>query len=121
MDAQREAQRFFIKGHILSADDPGLQSALACVYDTPERPRCLCVQGGVEMYVARHRLFLVKRMPDSAQRHHPSCPSYEPEFAQSGLGALIGESVIEHAPDSVELRVDFPLTRVPSGSGKALA
>lgn len=121
MNAQRETQRFFIKGRILSADDPDLQSALASVYDTPERPRCLCVQGGVEMYVARHRLFLIKRMPDSAQRHHPSCPSYEPEFAQSGLGALIGESVIEHAPDSVELRVDFPLARVPGVSGKALA
>lgn len=116
MQAHQDTQRFFIKGRILSADDPGLQSALACVYDTPERPRCLCVQGGVDMYVARHRIFLVKRMPDSAQRHHPTCPSYEPEFAQSGLGALIGESVIEHAPDSVELRVDFALTRAPRGS-----
>lgn len=106
-----EAQRFFIKGRILAAEDPGLQDALACVYDTPERPRCLCVQGGVDMYVAKHRLFLVKRMPDSAQRHHPSCPSYEPELTQSGLGELIGDSVIEHAPDAIELRVDFPLAR----------
>lgn len=116
MDTTREVQRFFIKGRILPSDDPGLQSALASIYDTPERPRCLCVQGGIEMYVARHRLFLVKRMPDSAQRHHPSCLSYEPELAQSGLGALIGESVIEHAPDSVELRVGFPLVRLPRGS-----
>jgi hypothetical protein len=108
-----DAQRFFIKGRILAADDPALQHALAGVHDTPERPRCLCVQGGVEMYVAKHRLFLVKRMPDSAQRHHPSCPSYEPEVAQSGLGELIGDSVIEHAPDAIELRVDFPFTRTP--------
>lgn len=106
-----ESQRFFIRGRILAAEDPGLQDALAQIYDTPERPRCLCVQGGVEMYVAKHRLFLVKRMPDSAQRHHPSCPSYEPELTQSGLGELIGDSVIEHAPDAIELRVDFPLAR----------
>lgn len=108
-----EAQRFLVKGRVLAADDPSLQEALARVHDTPDRPRCMCVQGGVEMYVAKHRLFLVKRMPDSARQHHPSCPSYEPEFAQSGLGELIGESVIEHTPDCVELRVDFPFARNP--------
>jgi hypothetical protein len=30
----------------------------------------------------------------------------------SGLGELMGEAVIEHSPEFVELRVDFPLTRV---------
>lgn len=114
-----DAQRFFIKGRILAAEDPALQDALACVYNTPERPRCLCVQGGVAMYVAKHRVFLVKRMPDSAQRHHPSCPSYDPDLGQSGLGELIGDSVIEHAPDAIELCVDFPFARMPGkGAGR---
>ncbi len=71
-----DSQRFAIKGRVIGADDPQLQDALSHVYDTPERPRCLCVGGGVEMYVARHRQFVVKRMPDSGNTHHPGCPHY---------------------------------------------
>lgn len=108
-----EEQRFFIKGRTYSATDSQLQDALARIYETPERPRCLCVQGGVEMYVAKHRLFVIKRMPDMGSKHHPTCTSYEPEMHQSGLGELMGESVIEHSPEFVELRVDFPFARVP--------
>ena len=119
-------QRFAIKGRVIDADDPQLQEALAQVYDTPERPRCLCVPGGVEMYVARHRQFVVKRMPDSGSTHHPGCPSYEPEVQQSGLGELVGDAVLEREPGRVELRVDFPWTRligrgVPRGEAQEVA
>ena len=106
-----DMQRFSILGRVWNADDAQLQQALARVHDTPERPRCLCVAGGVEMYVARHRQFLVKRMPDTGSHHHPSCPSYEPEARESGLGELIGEAVLETAAGCVDLRVDFPWTR----------
>lgn len=112
-----EEQRFFIKGVTYSAVDAQLQDALARIYETPERPRCMCVRGGVEMYVAKHRQYVVKRMPGTGNRHHPACVSYEPEYGQSGLGELMGESVIARSPESVELRVDFPLARVP---GKAI-
>ena len=63
-----DSQRFAIKRRVIGADDPQLQDALSHVYETPERPRCLCVPGGVEMYVALHRQFVVKRMPDSGKR-----------------------------------------------------
>lgn len=108
-----EEQRFLIKGRTYLAGDPELQDALAGVYDTPERPRCMCVGAGIEMYVAKHRRYVVKRMPESGHQHYATCGSYEPEPGQSGLGELIGESIIEHSPESVELRVDFPLARVP--------
>jgi len=108
-----EEQRFLIQGRAYAASDPALQAALATVYATAERPRCLCVRGGIDMYVAKHRRYVVKRMPDSGHRHHATCASYEPEPGQSGLGELIGESIIEHSPEAVELRVDFPLARVP--------
>jgi hypothetical protein len=104
-------QRLTIKGASFEVDDDGLQAALASVYDTPDRPRCLCVAGGVEMYVARHRQFVVKRMPETGHRHAPSCPSYEPEAQQSGLGELLGDAVLEREPGKIELRVDFPWTR----------
>lgn len=106
-----EVQRFSIKGRVLSADDPDLQVMLAHIHDTSERPRCLCVAGGVEMYVARHRQFVVKRMPGTGSDHHPSCASFEPGAQQSGLGELIGEAVLEPVPGQVELSVDFPWTR----------
>jgi hypothetical protein len=109
-------QRFSIKGCILGVDDPQLQATLAQIHETPERPRCLCVPGGVEMYVAHHRQFVIKRMPETGSQHHPGCPSYEPEFRQSGLGELVGEAVLESELGTIELRVDFPWTR-SSGRG----
>ena len=107
-----EEQCFFIKGANYVLTDERLQDALATIYETPERPRCMCIRGGVEMYVAKHRLFVIKRMPETGSLHHPSCPSYASDLQQSGLGELMGEAVIEHSPESVELRVDFPLTRM---------
>ena len=104
-------QRFSIKGCVFVADDPKLQGALAQVHETPERPRCLCVPGGVEMYIAHHRQFVVKRMPGTGSGHHPSCASYEPELQQTGLGELVGVAVLESKLGNVELRVDFPWTR----------
>lgn len=103
-----DRQRFSIQGREINADDPRLQEALADIYDTLERPRCLCQPNGIEMYVARHRQFVIKRMPDSGNAHHPCCPSYEPESQLSGLGELLGEAVLEREPGRIELRVDFP-------------
>jgi hypothetical protein len=121
MGTQRpDGQHFSIQGRIIDVDDPGLQEALAAVYNMPERPHCLCQPGGIEMYVAKHREFVIKRMPDSGSNHHPSCPSYEPENQHSGLGELVGEAVLEREPGRIELRVDFPWMRrlgrgVPGG------
>lgn len=109
--SEPDTQRFSIKGRVVHGHAPEFQASLAEIYDTPERPRCLCVPGGVEMYVARHRLFVVKRMPDTGCQHHPSCPSFEPEHQQSGLGELVGEAVLELVPGQIQLRVDFPWTR----------
>ena len=102
-----EGQRFSVGGRVFEADDAGLQDALAEAHDAPVRPRCLCVEGGVEMYVACHGQYLVKRMPETGPSHHPSCPSYEPEAACSGLAELLGEAIVQVDPDHVELRVGF--------------
>ena len=68
--------------------------------------------GGIEMYVAKHAEFVIKRMPGTGHRHHPIRNSFEPEAALSGLGELIGEAIVEHAPEQVELRTAFPLARI---------
>jgi hypothetical protein len=68
------------------------------------------------MYVSRLRHFVVKRMP-AGHRHHPGCPSYEPDPALSGLGELVGDAVRESDVGAIELSVDFPWTRSPGHSG----
>jgi hypothetical protein len=104
--------RYFVRGRVFAADDEQLQLALARIHESSERPRCLCVQGGLEMYVARHAGFVIKRMPGTGHLHHATCPSFEPEAGQSGLGELLGEAIVEHAPEQVEIRTAFALARV---------
>ncbi len=119
-----EPTRYFIKGRTYLAADSALQDSLARVYGSSERPRCMCVPGGVEMYIAKHAEYVVKRMPDTGHQHHPTCPSFEPEPGTSGLGELLGEAIIEHSPDQVEVRTDFPISRMPGKSmprGEAVA
>jgi hypothetical protein len=108
-------QRLSIGGRIYDGDDPALQDALLSVYDTPERPRCLCVPGGVAMYVSFCGRYIAKRMPDTGSLHHPACASFEPPCEQSGLGELIGDAVVESAAGEVELRVDFAWSRRDTG------
>jgi hypothetical protein len=107
-----DGQRFSVAGASYDARDPRLQEVLARGGDGAERPRCLCMPDGVEMYVARHRVYVVKRMPGTGGQHHPQCPSYEPDAQQSGLGELMGEAIIETALGNIELRVDFPWVRI---------
>jgi hypothetical protein len=104
--------RYFARGRVFSAGDEQLQAALARIYESSERPRCMCVRGGVEMYIARHAEFVVKRMPGTGHLHHATCPSFEPEAGESGLGELLGEAIVETGPEQVEIRTGFPLARV---------
>ena len=113
-----DGSRYFVRGRTFAGADAALQDALAQVYESSERPRCMCVPGGIEMYVAKHAEFVIKRMPGTGPRHHPIWDSFEPEAALSGLGELIGEAIVEHAPEQVELRTAFPLARV---SGRPVA
>jgi hypothetical protein len=103
---------YLIRGTLYRGDSPALQAALAEVYGGDERPRCLCVERGVEMYVAQHSQLVIKRMPGTGPAHHPSCPSYDAPASETGLGDLLGEAIIERGPDRVEVRLDFPLSHV---------
>jgi len=103
---------YLIQGTALRGDSPALQAALTEVYGTDERPKCLCIERGIEMYVAQHAQLVIKRMPGTGPAHHPSCPSYEAPASETGLGDLLGEAVIERGPERVEVRLDFPLSHV---------
>lgn len=105
------AARYAINGDEVTSSDPRFQDLLAAAYNVGTNPRCPCVSGGVEMYIAKYREFVVKRMPGTGEQHHPTCPSYEPPTGQSGLGEVLGEAIIERTAELTEVRLDFPLAR----------
>ena len=112
VDLAEERQRFAIGGRVIESDDLHLNEVLARAYGSPTRPRCLCVTAGVQMYLAHHRRFVIKRMPGTGHLHHPACPSFEPGPSQSGLGELLGQAVVEIEPGQVELRMGFAWERL---------
>jgi len=119
-----QGQRVFVIGRTFAAGEPALQDALAALYDTPERPRCMCVPGGIELYISKRSTFVLARMPGTGGQHHPSCHDYEPAPGTSGRGALIDDAIVQRTPDSIDVFVNFPLSRcsakaIPRGEASA--
>lgn len=102
---------YSVAGAFFSVADPALRAALAQAYAAGIRPRCMCTTPGVEMYIAKHRSLIVKRMPGTGPQHHPSCDSFEPDASHSGRGSLLGSAIVSAGDECIELRVDFPLAR----------
>lgn len=102
-----------INGQVCRADDPALAGALQAAYAQQQRPLCLCLRPGLEMYIARlGERFIVKRMPDSGYRHATSCDSFEPPPHMSGIGELIGAAIQANAADGVTtLKLDFAMSK----------
>ena len=96
----------------------GFADAIALAHAAYQRPRCMCLVEGVEMYVARlGDGYIVKRMPDTGSHHAPDCPSYEPPAEFSGLGQVLGSAITEDsATGETTLKLDFPLTKMPGRS-----
>lgn len=109
-------QTFSIKGAEYDEADPTLQAALANIYNTADRPVCMCVHGGVEMYVAKYADYVIKRLPETGSKHHPTCAAFEIDPTESGRGELLGKAITEHAANEWEIRVKFPLARTPGRS-----
>jgi hypothetical protein len=103
--------RYLINGVEMTSSDSRIQGLLAAAYNGKAAPRCLCIPGGVEMYIAKYKDFVLKRRPDTGKDHHPACASFEPPIGQSGLGEVLGEAIIERSAELIEVRLDFPLTR----------
>jgi Protein of unknown function (DUF1173) len=96
----------------------GFAEAVADAHAAHQRPRCMCLVEGVEMYVARlGDGYIVKRMPETGRHHAPDCPSYEPPAELSGLGQVLGSAITENpATGETTLRLGFPLIKMPGRS-----
>lgn len=106
--------RFQIGDHVLH-EGPPLAAALATARADKVRPRCLCVDGGVEMYISRvDGRHIVKRMPGTGPDHSPRCESFEPSAELSGLGEVVGGAIQELPNEGLTaLKFDFALTKLP--------
>ena len=102
---------YLVRGRRMDENAAELQLALDELHGTSERPRCLCIPGGVDMYISKMDRCLLKRMPGTGHQHHPSCKSFEPEYSDSGLGELIGEAVVDNGDAVTEIYVSFPLKK----------
>lgn len=107
-----------IGGRRLETGARSFADAVANAHAAHQRPRCMCLVEGVEMYVARlGEGYIVKRMPDTGSHHAPDCPSYEPPADSSGLGQVLGSAITEDpATGETTLRLDFALTKMPGRS-----
>lgn len=107
-----------IGGRRFEIGSRGFAEAIADAHAAHQRPRCLCLAEGVEMYVARlGEGYIVKRMPDTGSHHAPDCPSYEPPAEFSGLGQVLGNAITEDpTTGATTLKLDFPLTKMPGKS-----
>jgi hypothetical protein len=108
---------WLIGGRRLDSGNPAFADAIAAAHADHQRPRCLCLLEGVEMYVARlagtSDGFIVKRMPGTGSRHAPDCVSYEPPADASGLGQVLGSAITEDpATGQTTLKLDFPMSKI---------
>jgi hypothetical protein len=119
--ADAPVARYQFLGRTWSIDDDGIEAALAQVHASnvsSERPRCLCMPGGVDMVVVRlPNQFILKRMPKTGAQHHASCMSYEPGQQATGLGELLGDAVVEVDSAKVDVRVSFSMSRTSGEAG----
>lgn len=108
---------YLVGGRRLEAGAPAFADAIAAAHADRERPRCLCLVEGVEMYVAHlagtNDGFIVKRMPGTGNHHAPDCPSYEPPPEASGLGQVLGTAIQEDpATGETALRIGFSMSKL---------
>ena len=112
---------YLVGGRRCEAGTAALAEAIAAAHTAYQRPRCLCLMGGVEMYVARLAGlgggYIVKRMPDTGSHHAPDCSSYEPPPEVSGLGQVLGSAITEDpATGETTLKLDFAMSKIAGRS-----
>ena len=75
------------------------------------RPRCLCVESGVEMVVRKlSGRYVLARMPNSGPRHHPECVSFDLAEGQSGRGGYTESAIVTDASGATRVNLDAKLS-----------
>jgi len=117
-DTPAAQSAYLIGGQRLRTTSPAFAEAIAAAHSEHQRPRCLCLPGGIEMYVARlGNGYIVKRMPDTGNQHAPNCASYEPSAESSGLGQVLGSAITEDpVTGETALKLGFSMSKIAGRS-----
>lgn len=104
-----------IAGCHYEAASPGFADAIARAHAMKQRPRCTCMPGGIETYIAKlNGGYVVKRMPETGNQHATACPHFETAVESSSLGSLLGTAIREDPVTGLTtLKLDFILSRSP--------
>lgn len=121
VDSAARQPAYLVGGRRFESGSPGFAEAIAAAHSARERPRCLCLVGGIEMYVARlagaSEGYIVKRLPDTGSHHAPDCPSFEPPPEVSGLRQVLGSAITEDpATGETTLKLDFAMSKITGRS-----
>ena len=110
---ERQATVYEIEGRQYVQASTGFIEAITRAHANQHRPRCVCVSGGVETYVAKLAdYYVIKRMPETGHLHAASCPHFEPTADETGLRPLLGTAIREDPSTGlIELRLDFALSK----------
>ena len=93
----------------LTAAEGEFGEALAMAHRTGQRPRCVCTQDGVPMYVARlGNGFLLKRMPGTGSLHDLRCPSQGLPIPAAPIAIKADQ---DRQTETTVLRFSFSLSR----------
>lgn len=99
---------------VRDAGDEEHQALLGAFHQFGGRPMCLCKPDGVEMYIAKIEtgVYVIKRMPNSAQGHNSNCDHFEIPAGLSGLSQVMGSAIQENQVDQcIDLKFDFALSK----------
>ena len=121
LEAAGRGAAYLIAGRRFEGGSPQFAEAVATAHAAHQRPRCLCLVVGIEMYVARlagtSESYIVKRMPGTGSHHAPNCLSYEPSPEVSGLGQVLGSAITEDpATGETTLKLDFAMSKIAGRS-----
>ncbi len=92
------------------------QALLEASRSGKQRPRCMCVQGGVEMYVGRRGVvFYLSRMPGTGFLHTPDCASVEDETILTGAKCYAAGVLTDRADGGFAVVADLDRLDRPTG------
>lgn len=78
-----------------------------------KRPRCMCVEGGVEMYISTRHRHILARMPETGPQHAIHCPSYEPDRSFSGRAAYALNAIVENEHGITLVKTSVSIKKQP--------
>jgi len=103
-----------LKDALIDKNAEDIQAHLQQSYEANFRPLCMCRASGIPMYIAKiGNSFVIKRMPNTGQKHHPDCTSFELPPELTGRAELQDSAIAEDQSTGLtNLRFEFSLSKI---------